>query len=185
MKLVAAACFAAASVPFAQASTANLRVSRDSTVSFNGIMCNNNTVPCSSIPLGLQTKLTTFKGNRDYERVLLGFDLPTNHPSRCILRIPRPIDAASTEYALTATITDNIWDEATVSGYNKQNAGKQIASLNVTAAKPLPGALDITAACLAAQNGKLSLFVDTSFPLVSFNSIQSGSPDIFYLDYSF
>ncbi|KAJ2726672.1 hypothetical protein GGI07_000395 [Coemansia sp. Benny D115] len=167
------------------ASTVNLRVNRDATVSFNGILCNNDTVPCSSIPQGLQNKVTTFKGNRDYTRILLGFDLPTNAPTKCVLKVPKAIDVAATDgYQLTVTVTDDTWDEATVSGYTKRLDGTSVGSVNVTTSTGT-GSLDVTDSCKKAKNLKLSFFLDTNSSLISFNSIQSGNPDVFTLDYTF
>ncbi|KAJ2817015.1 hypothetical protein FBU31_006374, partial [Coemansia sp. 'formosensis'] len=75
---------AAVALPLALgASTVNLRVARDSTISYNGILCNYDTAPCSAIPHGQENKVTASRGNRDSERILLGFDLPTNKPTKC------------------------------------------------------------------------------------------------------
>ncbi|KAJ2119616.1 hypothetical protein IWW56_001620 [Coemansia sp. RSA 2131] len=161
-------------------STVSLRVARDATVSFNGIQCNNDTVPCSSIPRGLDNKLMSFRGNRDYERVLLGFDLPLNAPTKCVLRVPKPIDNSG-DVSLTVATTDSVWEEATVNGYTKRLNGEQVGSLTATNG----GELDVTDACARAVNHKLSLFVDTAGAMVTFNSLQSGSGDVFVLDYSF
>ncbi|KAI9504844.1 hypothetical protein GGI25_004182 [Coemansia spiralis] len=158
------------------ACTVSLRVARDATVSFNGIQCNNNTVPCSSIPLGLDNTLTSFKGNRDYRRILLGFDLPTNAPTGCVLRIPNTQDGLPVDVAVVRT--DDTWDEQTVSGYTKRLDGSVVGSTTT-------GSLDVTGACKDAVNHKLSFFVDTNKDMVTFNSVQSGSPAVFSLDYSF
>ncbi|KAJ1944711.1 hypothetical protein FBU59_002526 [Linderina macrospora] len=185
MKLFTSSIIAAAAASLVQACTINIRVARDSTVAYNGIMCDNN-IPCNSIPFGLKNDLLTFKGNRDYERVLLGFDLPTTKPiSKCLLKIPTPIEVATTgEYTLTATVTDNKWNETAVTGANKDIGGTQIGSVNIVAGQK-PGSIDVTSACKNAKDDKLSLFVDTSFPMVRFNSIQSGSPAIFSLDITY
>ncbi|KAJ2032295.1 hypothetical protein IWW57_000293 [Coemansia sp. S610] len=179
---------AAAALPLALgASTVNLRVARDATVSYNGIMCSYDTVPCNAIPFGLQNKVTTFRGNRDFSRVLLGFDLPTNKPTKCVLRVPKPVDnngPSAPGFALTVSNTDNVWDEASVCGYNKKIDGTVVGSVNVTAPQET-GSVDVTAACTNATNYKISLFVDTSFPLIAFNSLQSGHKDVFTLDYTF
>ncbi|KAJ2571668.1 hypothetical protein GGH19_004858 [Coemansia sp. RSA 1807] len=161
-------------------STVNLRVARDASVSFNGIQCNYDTVPCSSIPRGLDNKLTAFRGNRDYGRVLLGFDLPLNAPTKCVLRVPKPIENSG-DVSLTVASTDSIWEESTVNGYTKRIDGEQVGSLEATNG----GELDVTDACARAVNHKLSLFVDTAGGMVTFNSLQSGSADVFVLDYSF
>ncbi|KAJ1953056.1 hypothetical protein EC988_003212 [Linderina pennispora] len=144
--------------------------------------CDNN-IPCNSIPFGLDKALTAFRGNRDFERVLLGFDLPTTKPiSKCVLKIPTPIEVATTgEYTLTAIVTDNNWNETAVAGANKDMSGTQVGSAKVVAGQA-PGDIDVTSACQNAKDDKLSLFIDTSFPMVRFNSIQSGSPAIFSLD---
>ncbi|KAJ1722358.1 hypothetical protein LPJ53_003226 [Coemansia erecta] len=166
-------------------STVNLRVARDATVAFNGILCANDTIPCSSLRFGLDSKLLTFRGNRDYERVLLGFDLPTNKPKKCVLRIPKPLEKASENgYALTVSTTDSFWDEATVSGYTKKLDGAQVGSANVTSNDAV-GTVDVTAVCANATNYKISLFVDTENSMITFNSLQSGSSDVFTLDYTF
>ncbi|KAJ2844695.1 hypothetical protein J3B02_004893, partial [Coemansia erecta] len=100
---VAAVLTGALSIMAGANSTATLRVSRDATVSFNGIQCANDTVPCSSLRYGLDAKLLSFRGNRDYERILLGFDLPINQAKRCILHVPPPIEPTSGGYAVTVS----------------------------------------------------------------------------------
>ncbi|KAJ2851662.1 hypothetical protein IWW36_000985 [Coemansia brasiliensis] len=162
---------------------ARLRVTRDATVGFNGIMCNNDTVPCSSIPQGLQNTLMSFRGNRDYERILLGFDLPLNNVQKCILHIPPPTEAAADTTEVTVSTTDNIWDEATVNGFTKPLNADRVAAANVT--KENGAVVDITHACANASNHKLSLFVDTTSSMITFNSLQSGSSDVFVLEYFF
>ncbi|KAJ1833847.1 hypothetical protein IWW55_004403 [Coemansia sp. RSA 2706] len=164
-------------------STTSLRVARDATVAFNGIMCNNDTVPCSSLAQGLQNTVVTFRGNRDYERVLLGFDLPLNAPKKCVLRIPKPAESTGDSVEVTVAATDSVWDEATVSGYNKKLDGTQVGTAAVS--KSEGGTLDVTEACANASNHKLSLFVDTTGSMITFNSVQSGSGDVFVLDYTF
>ncbi|KAG0342417.1 hypothetical protein BG000_004714 [Podila horticola] len=178
MKFFVPSALAATTISLAQAYT--IPVARDATVAFNGIMCGR--IPCSSIPQGLNKDLVTFKGNRDYERILLGFDLPANPISKCVLKIPYPIEFKTTgEYILTATVTDNDWEERTVVGTNKKNDGMQVGSVKVQAHQK-PGDIDVTSACQRAKGGKLSLFVDTDFSMTRFNSIESKSPDIFSLD---
>ncbi|KAI7821427.1 hypothetical protein BX661DRAFT_207544 [Kickxella alabastrina] len=114
---------------------------------------------------------------------LLGFDLPLDSVKKCVLQVPAPIDIAGPGYSLTASVTDDFWDEATVSGFTKKIDGTPVGSTNVTGR--VASEIDVTSACVGAKNHKLSLFVDTSFPLVAFNSIQSGNSDVFKLDYSF
>ncbi|KAJ2757492.1 hypothetical protein IWQ56_006253, partial [Coemansia nantahalensis] len=101
-------------------------VARDATVAYNGITCDNN-VPCNSIPHGSEPTVLSFKGNRDYERILLGFDLPATTPKKCVLHIPKPAEGDS--YNLAVVSTDSNWDEATVTGANKDIAGKRIATV--------------------------------------------------------
>ena len=180
MKFSASCALAAATVGLAQASTTYIRVARDATVSFNGITCGD--IPCYSIPLGLKNDLVSFKGNRDYERILLGFDLPAANPiSKCVLMIPSPIEELPTSaYLLTATVTDNDWTEDTVCGANKKNDGTEVDSVEVQPGHA-PGSIDVTDACQEAKGGKLSLFVESNFSLIRFNSLQSGSMDLFSL----
>jgi hypothetical protein len=161
-------------------------VNHDATVAYNGIMCDNNTL-FSAIPQGKQSRLVAFKGNRDYERILLGFDLPQRALVKCVLLIPKPVDNASADgsYNFTISLTDNDWDEATVSGRTKAMASTEIARVVVDSSdnqkEPVP--VDITQACHASRD-RLSLFIDTSFPMIVFNSIESGSADIFAIEYA-
>ncbi|KAJ2768053.1 hypothetical protein IWQ57_003698 [Coemansia nantahalensis] len=151
-------------------------VARDATVAYNGMTCENN-VPCNSIPMGLAPTVLSFKGNRDYERVLLGFDLPTSGlPRKCILHIPAAVDGA--RYNLTVSATDNDWDEATVTGANKDIAGFQVAAVEWPATS-----VDIKYACDESTRSKLSLWVDTVSGGVTFHSLQSGRADVFVLEY--
>ncbi|KAJ1726041.1 hypothetical protein LPJ61_005462 [Coemansia biformis] len=171
--LVAIACGLAA---LATVSAETVRVARDATIMYNGMMCNDDTVRCDSIPRGLDTNLVSFRGNRDYERVLLGFDLPATTPKKCILRVPKPQD--DSEYKLMVVVTDNNWEEATVCGANKANEGQEIGSVDS------PGTtVDVSEACRNAKDQKLSLFVTTESSMVTFSSLQSGSNDVFELEY--
>ncbi|KAJ2658718.1 hypothetical protein IWW48_003866 [Coemansia sp. RSA 1200] len=182
MKLYTAAIPILAFCATAACDTVNLRISRDATVSFNGILCQNDTVPCSSIPRGLDSSVIAFKGNRDYSRILVGFDLPTNKPSKCVLRIPPATSDGG--YQLTVARTDDVWEEATVNGYTKRLDGTIVGSANSTDSSA-PGSLDVTSVCDGSTSRRLSFFVDTDRAMVTFNSLQSGSPDIFTLDYTF
>ncbi|KAJ2807896.1 hypothetical protein H4R20_001090 [Coemansia guatemalensis] len=162
--------------------TENVRVARDATVAFNGILCEND-IPCSSIPHGEEDKLLSFRGNRDYERILLGFDLPAGETATsCVLRIPAPLEIAGDSYELTVAITDNNWEEATVNGQTKSLDGERIGS--ASGANGQGASVDITEACRKVADGKLSLFVDTSQQMISFNSLQSGSSDTFSIDFT-
>ncbi|KAJ2079074.1 hypothetical protein H4R24_004027 [Coemansia sp. RSA 988] len=164
-------------------STENVRVARDATVAFNGIMCEND-IPCSSIPHGEDDKLLSFRGNRDYERILLGFDLPAGETATsCVLNIPPPLEIAGNSYELTVAITDNNWEEATVNGQTKSLDGERIGTAGNVNGQG--ASLDITEACKKATDGKLSLFVDTAQQMVTFNSLQSGSSNTFSIDFEY
>ncbi|KAG0049862.1 hypothetical protein BGZ83_005329 [Gryganskiella cystojenkinii] len=181
MRFFALSAITATAIGLAQAYTTSIPVARDATVSFNGITCDNN-IPCNSIPFGRKLDLVSFQGNRDYERILLGFDLPANSISKCVLKIPFPIEVpTNSDYSLTVTVTDNNWAEDTVTGANKNNGGSQIGSVNVLRGQK-PGDIDVTSSCQSATGGKLSLFVGTGFTYTRFNSVQSGSSAIFSLD---
>lgn len=182
MKLLS---FATLTTSALAASTVNLRVSQDATVSFNGIMCWNDTVPCSSIRMGLESTLMSFRGNRDYERALLGFNLPTNAPQKCVLHIPKPKELGSEGgYEVTVSSTDNVWQEDSVNGFTKRNYGKQIGKGKAASAQDTI-AVDVTEACKQSKDYKLSLFVDTTGSMIRWNSLQSESSDVFTLDYTF
>ncbi|KAJ2715324.1 hypothetical protein H4R19_001270 [Coemansia spiralis] len=158
------------------ADTTTVRVAQDATVTYNNAMCLNSTVQCDTIPKGLDTYVLAFTNERDYERILLGFDIPSPAPQTCTLRVPQP--QYSAEYMLTVWSTDNDWDEATVCGANKANAGSLLGGLQWPATT-----VDVTAVCQAAAGQRLSLFVDsTSGNVVSFDSLQSGNDDVFALD---
>ncbi|KAJ2685252.1 hypothetical protein IWW39_004404 [Coemansia spiralis] len=110
-----------------------------------------------------------------------------NKPTKCILCVPKPINnngPSAPGFALTVSNTDNVWDEASVCGYNKKIDGTIVSSVNVTAPQET-GSVDITAACANATNYKISLFVNTTFPLITFNLLQPGHKDVFTLDYTF
>ncbi|KAJ2628387.1 hypothetical protein H4R22_003915, partial [Coemansia sp. RSA 1290] len=112
-------------------------------------------------------------------RILLGFDLPLNTVQKCVLHIPPPTEAATDTTGVTVSVTDNIWDEATVNGYTKRLDAERVAEANVT--KENGAVVDITSACANANNHKLSVFVDTTSSMLTFNSLQSGSSDVFVL----
>ncbi|KAJ2779146.1 hypothetical protein H4R18_004177 [Coemansia javaensis] len=173
MKVLAAvACLAAV----AAAAVGIGLVERDATVSYNGMTC--GAVPCESIPLGMESTVVSFRGNRDYRRILLGFDVPRDPPASCSLMIPRPVEGA--DYKLAVVETDSNWDEATVSGATKSIDGTRIATVSAPDAS-----VDITDACRRAAGKRLSLFVNTEAQGVTFNSRQSGKDDVFAIQYAY
>ncbi|KAJ2715322.1 hypothetical protein H4R19_001268 [Coemansia spiralis] len=177
MKIISA--FAYAAAVLGTTSAVVVRVARDATVAYNTRMCQSSTgtVPCNSMPQGQQIMVQSFKYKGDYERILLGFDLPPVPLRTCILHIPAAM--GGDEYNLTVSATDNNWEEATVSGANKDIAGVQVAAVEWPAS-----AVDIKLACDQATGNKLSLFVDTVVDdAVAFYSLQSGRNDVFMLQY--
>ncbi|KAG0272124.1 hypothetical protein BGZ96_005454 [Linnemannia gamsii] len=162
MKFFASSALNAAAIGLAQAYTTNIRVARDATVLYTGSI-----------------------GALNLEIILLGFDLPAKSISKCMLKIPHPIEVATNgEYALSVAVTDNNWAEDTVSGANKSLNGIDIGSVLVAVGLK-PGDIDVTSSCQGAMDGKLSLFVESQPASTHFNSIQSGSPAIFSLDVTY
>ncbi|KAJ2002773.1 hypothetical protein GGI04_001541 [Coemansia thaxteri] len=160
---------------------------RDATVSYNTFKNADGSFE-SLTPKGGQSTLVTFKGNRDYERILLGFNLPSQvkDPSqitKCVLNVPVPKDAPDQDYALTAYAASSNWDEDTVNAATKITSIRQLGSVNIPSGQN-PGSIDVTGACQAAAEGKFSMFVDTSQPLVTFYSRDSGKPT-FSLDLTY
>ncbi|KAJ1943117.1 hypothetical protein FBU59_003007 [Linderina macrospora] len=168
--------------------TVSTDVARDATVAYNGFQNSDGTFD-ALVPKGLKDTLVTFKGNRDYERVLLGFDMPKmiKDPSQitnCVLHVPTPKDAPTTSYTLTAFTASSNWDEATVNAQTQITSIRMLGSVSVSGNGDKPGDIDITGACQAAAEGKFSLLLDTSGPLVSFNSLQAGM-DMFSVDITY
>ncbi|KAI8318105.1 hypothetical protein GQ54DRAFT_300795 [Martensiomyces pterosporus] len=160
---------------------------RDSTVAYNAFK-NSKGQYDALIPKGMEDTLVASKSDKDYERILLGFDLPDKitDPSQitnCVLHVPQPKDAPKQDYSLTAYAASSNWDEATVNADTKIMSIKQLTTTDVSKGSN-PGDIDVTGACQAAAEGKFSMFVDSSGPSVSFDSIQSGK-DTFSLDITY
>ncbi|KAJ1894659.1 hypothetical protein H4S04_008828 [Coemansia sp. S16] len=171
----------------AHASVYHLSTARDATVSYSGIKNSDGSFE-SLTPKGTDSTLTTFKGNKDYRRVLLGFHVPAKvkDPSRitkCVLHVPVPKDSPDQDYSLTAYTASSNWDEATVNGATKVTSTKELGTVNVPKDKN-PGTIDVTGACQAASEGNFSMFIDTNQPLVTFYSKESGKPT-FTLDMTY
>ncbi|KAJ1894710.1 hypothetical protein GGI03_005144 [Coemansia sp. RSA 2337] len=171
----------------AHASVYHLSTARDATVSYSGIKNSDGSFE-SLTPKGTESTLTTFKGNKDYRRVLLGFHVPAKvkDPSRitkCVLHVPVPKDSPDQDYSLTAYTASSNWDEATVNGATKVTSTKELGTVNVPKDKN-PGTIDVTGACQAASEGNFSMFIDTNQPLVTFYSKESGKPT-FTLDMTY
>ncbi|KAJ2716613.1 hypothetical protein H4R19_000545 [Coemansia spiralis] len=124
-------------------------LSRDATAAYSTQTCQSN----------------TGTGNRDYECILLGFDLPPTLPRKCVLRIPAVVGGA--QYNLTVSATDNSWDEAIVAGANKA-----IASFQVAAAEWSATAMDIKYTCDKSIGNKLGLFVNMAAYGVAFKLLR-------------
>ncbi|KAJ2055518.1 hypothetical protein GGI17_006624 [Coemansia sp. S146] len=165
----------------------HLSTARDATVSYSGIKNPDGSFE-SLTPKGTQSTLTTFKGNKDYRRILLGFHVPAKvkDPSRitkCVLHVPVPKDSPDQDYSLTAYTASSNWDEDSVNGATKITSTKELGTVNVPKGKN-PGTIDVTGACQAASDGNFSMFVDTNQPLVTFYSKDSGKPT-FTLDMTY
>ncbi|KAJ1938707.1 hypothetical protein EC988_007509 [Linderina pennispora] len=181
---------ALAAVAFAESdnNVVSTDVARDTTLAYNGFQNPDGTFD-ALVPKGLKDTLVTFKGNRDYERILLGFDMPSKvkDPSqitKCVLHVPTPKDAPSDSYSLTAFSASSNWDEATANAMTQITSVRQVGSVSVSDKDEKPGDIDITGACQAAAEGKFSIFLDTSGPAVTFYSHQANK-DKFTVDITY
>ncbi|ORX71103.1 hypothetical protein DL89DRAFT_282591 [Linderina pennispora] len=162
-------------------------VAHDSTITYNARLCNGSR-PCASIAKGLQRTLGTFDMDGSQDRVLLRFQLPVDSRTivSCTLNVPVPISAPVGHYTLSISATDNNWAEDTVSGISKSRNGTDVGSVVIFNSQQLPRSVLVTSACQRfAENNTLSMFVTSDGKQVSFNSLESGSPDIFSLDVSY
>ncbi|KAJ1998075.1 hypothetical protein GGI06_006336 [Coemansia sp. S85] len=171
----------------AMAKVYHMNAASDATVSYSGIKNSDGSFE-SLTPKGNESTLTTFKGNKDYRRILLGFHVPApvKDPSlitKCVLHVPVPKDAPDQDYSLTAYTASSNWDEASVNGATKITSTKELGSVNVPKGKS-PGTIDVTGACQAAAEGKFSMFIDTNQPVVTFYSKDSGKAS-FTLDMTY
>ncbi|PIA13325.1 hypothetical protein COEREDRAFT_89676 [Coemansia reversa NRRL 1564] len=160
---------------------------RDATIAYNGFSDANGN-PDAYTPKGNDDTLISFKGNRDYRRILLGYNLPSNikDPSlitKCTLNVPKPVLPVDQDYTLTVYTASSNWEEDTVDAGTKIISDKIVGSGGFSAGK-YSGTISITGACQAAAEGKFSMFVDTNQPLVVFNSQNSGK-DTFSVDITY
>ncbi|KAJ2607141.1 hypothetical protein H4S08_004925 [Coemansia sp. RSA 1365] len=160
---------------------------RDATIAYNRFSDANGN-PDAYKPKGNDDTLISFKGNRDYRRILLGYNLPSQikDPSlitMCTLNVPKPVLPVDQNYTLTVYTASSNWEEDTVNAGSKIISDKIVGSGSFSA-EEYSSIINITGACQAAAEGKFSMFVDTNQPLVVFNSQNSGketfSVDITY-----
>ncbi|KAJ2504833.1 hypothetical protein GGF44_003110 [Coemansia sp. RSA 1694] len=188
---IAAAIFVALATVHAAVTTHavyHLKTARDATVSYSTQKNSDGSFEALT-PKGNQGTLTSFKGNKDYRRILLGYDLPAKvkDPSlitKCVLHVPVPKDSPGQDYSLTAYTASSNWDEDSVNGDTKITSVYELTTVNVGKGQN-PGAIDVTGACQAAAEGKFSMYVDTSQPLVTFYSKESAGKPTFTLDLTY
>ncbi|KAJ2156663.1 hypothetical protein GGF46_005035 [Coemansia sp. RSA 552] len=159
------------------ASVVHVDAARDATVAYNAFLNKDGTYDAYT-PKGRDRTLDTLRGTNDYRRILLGFNLPgaIRDPSRivqCRLNIPKPKDNVHENYVLTASAASNNWEESSVDARTQLGQGRVIGASAMRNGKHR-GAIDVTAACRAAQQGRFSLLVDSNQPHVVFHSRNSG-----------
>ncbi|KAJ2807897.1 hypothetical protein H4R20_001091 [Coemansia guatemalensis] len=167
--------------------TVVLKATRDATIDYSKHFCNNGKIPCTSVTYGLDANLVTVNNWQDYQRILVGFDVPQGTVVQsCVLQVPRPFYADPKGYGLKISSTDSNWDELTVSGNSKARGNEAFIGLVQVDEDKHGGSVDVTSACKnAVANGRVSFFADTTSLMVTFNSIQSKSDDLFSLEYTY
>ncbi|KAJ2079075.1 hypothetical protein H4R24_004028 [Coemansia sp. RSA 988] len=173
-----------ASVVYGQ-TTVVLKAARDATIDYSKHTCNNGKSPCTSVTYGLDANLVTVNNWQDHQRILVGFDIPQGTITQsCVLQVPRPLHANPKGYGLKISSTDSNWDERTVSADSKAQGGENILGFVQVDGNKHGGSVDVTSACKnAIANGRISFVIDTTELMVTFDSIQSGSDDLFSLEY--
>ncbi|KAJ2354841.1 hypothetical protein IWW50_004372 [Coemansia erecta] len=184
MKVTAYVC-ALISVSVAAGNRIRVSTARDATVSYNGMQNGDGTFDAYT-PKGMDPTLVSIKNERDYRRILLGFDLPetvieVERIRRCRLHVPKPVDRPSHDYMLTAYAASNNWEERTVTAADEIVSEVAVGSVAVRRGHN-PDDMDVTSACLAAQSGRFSMFLDSNLEQVVFNSRNSNKKETFYLD---
>ncbi|KAJ1853752.1 hypothetical protein IW147_005647 [Coemansia sp. RSA 720] len=165
-----------------------ISTARDATVSYNNIQNGDGTYDAYT-PKGMDPLLTSIQRQGDFRRILLGFDLPPHivdvaRIRRCRLHIPDPIDRPSLDYMLTAYDASNNWEERTVTAADQVVSTRQVGNIVVRRGHN-PDDMDVTQACREAQGGRFSLFLDSNFEQVVFNSRNSAKKDNFHIEVSF
>ncbi|KAJ2557902.1 hypothetical protein EV175_001068 [Coemansia sp. RSA 1933] len=135
---------------------------------------------------GLDYSLIAHRDNIDYSRILLGFDIPekVDNPrdiTRCILRVPKPRRSPKQNYELIAYAASSNWNEATVTPASGVTTSGMLGSTLVQRGRS-PGDIDVTQACRAAVERKVSVMLDSSGPLVVFDSRNSNKHRHFKLE---
>ncbi|KAJ2607599.1 hypothetical protein GGH99_006319 [Coemansia sp. RSA 1285] len=141
------------------------------------------------IAQGQQYTLIAHSDNRDYERILLGFDIPdrVGDPrdiTRCILRVPKPRRSPDQNYELIAYAASSNWNEITVTAASRVATSKPLGGVMVQKGHS-PGDIDVTAACMGATERKVSIVLDSSGPMVVFDSRNSDKHRRFKLEVTY
>ncbi|KAI8318437.1 hypothetical protein GQ54DRAFT_300338 [Martensiomyces pterosporus] len=169
----------------APGTSGTIPVSRDATVVFANSGC-GNTNDCLSKTYGDSAVLMASNTDGVTQAILLGFDLPVDTPSKCVLHVP-PVYASQGSFnKLMVVPTDSNWDEKTVNGLNKDKGGDAVAALYIPDGDNSAKTIDISKACQQAQAGKFSIFVVATRSLVGYPSHRTSSDvdKIFSLEFS-
>ncbi|KAJ1894968.1 hypothetical protein LPJ81_005061 [Coemansia sp. IMI 209127] len=138
---------------------------------------------------GLEHTLIAHRDNHDYSRILLGFNIPNevDDPKdilRCILRVPKPRRSPKQNYELIAYAASSNWSEASVTSASRVSTSRMLGSALVQKGHS-PGDIDVTEACRAAMERKFSVMLDSSGPIVVFDSRNSNKHRPFKLEMTY
>ncbi|KAJ2400250.1 hypothetical protein GGI23_002153 [Coemansia sp. RSA 2559] len=148
-----------------------------------------NTMLGPMVSQGLEHTLIAHRDNHDYSRILLGFNIPNevDDPKdilRCILRVPKPRRSPKQNYELIAYAASSNWSEASVTAASRISTSRMLGSALVQKGHS-PGDIDVTEACRAAMERKFSVMLDSSGPIVVFDSRNSNKHRPFKLEMTY
>ncbi|KAJ1661863.1 hypothetical protein IW140_006359 [Coemansia sp. RSA 1813] len=164
------------------------RPSADATISYQ-MQEGQNEMVGPMIAQGLEHTLIAHRDNLDYGRILLGFNIPNKVDDprdimRCILRVPKPRRSPKQNYELIAYGASSNWNEATVTAASRVVTSRRLGSTMVQKDHS-PGDIDVTEACREAMERKFSVMLDSSGPLVVFDSRNSNKHRRFKLEINY
>ncbi|KAJ2634876.1 hypothetical protein GGF40_003939 [Coemansia sp. RSA 1286] len=153
-------------------------LTKDAGLIYTPMMCGSTV--CSNTNLNGQTSYMSFLGNRDFRRILMGFEMPKDVDQgkikSCMLMMPASFSSGSNVnyYNMIVRQTTSDFDPKTVTPMTAPAAGDVIGQTTANDGTP-PPPIDVTSACRSPNNGMVDLTIDATGAPAQFPSMAGGS----------
>ncbi|KAJ1642586.1 hypothetical protein J3B02_004196 [Coemansia erecta] len=153
-------------------------LNKDVGLVYTNMKCGSD--PCSQTNLHGQTSYMAYLGNKDFRRIIMGFEMPKNIDQSkiksCSLMMPASLQAGSTAnyYNLIVRPLNSDFDAETVTPMTAPGAGDVIGQTTANDGTP-PPPIDVTSACRNPNDGIVDLAIDATGAPAQFPSLAGGS----------